>query len=53
MSDIGQLVKYGKKRGFLKRSEIIEALPPNVKTQEQIQEIIETIIEMGIEVRDA
>lgn len=53
MSDIGQLVKYGKKRGFLKRSEIIEALPPNVKTKEEIQEIIEMIIEMGIEVRDA
>jgi|GEM_PF-6940144 len=53
MSAIGQLVKYGKKRGFLSKSEIIEALPPNVKTQEQIQEIIDTIIEMGIEVRDS
>ncbi len=51
MSEIGQLVKYGKKRGYLYKNEIIKALPPNIKDKEQIEEIIESIVEMGIEVR--
>lgn len=52
MSDIGQLVKHGKKRGYLYKQELLDALPPNVTEQEQIDDIIAMLIDMGIEVRE-
>lgn len=51
MSKIKELIEKGKSQGYLESQEIKEYLPAEITEQEQIEDILAMINDMGIEVR--
>ena len=45
-----KLIKKGKSKGFLQRIEVVSSLPSEVDDEEQINDIIQMIEDMGIKV---
>jgi len=51
MSKIKELIKKGKAHGYLEYLEVKEHLPNEILEEEQIEDIVAMIRDMGIEVR--
>lgn len=46
-----EMIEAGREHGFLVESSIREILPPEIVDEEQIQDLLTMISDMGIEVR--
>ena len=46
------MIAAGRENGFLPESKIREVLPPEIVDEEQIQDLLTMISDMGIEVRN-
>ena len=47
-----EMIEAGREHGFLLEASIREVLPPEIVDEEQIQDLLTMISEMGIEVRN-
>ena len=51
-NDVKQLIALGKERGYITYEELNEVLPQDQMTSEQIEDIMTTLDEMGIDISD-
>ena len=51
MDDIKKLFEKGKSQGYISNLDLEKFLPPNIVEQEQVDDIIRMLNDMGIEVR--
>jgi len=51
MSDLRKIVEKAKSQGFISYLDVIKYLPPDIVEQDQIEDILSMLSDMGIEVR--
>jgi len=51
MNDIGNLVQRGKSQGYLDYHDLLAYLPTDIVEQDQIDDIMRMLRDMGIEIR--